>query len=132
MGDIPGPTLGDLRKPEELQKLDDFRKACLGEAENLFLQSAKLFPAGVEALTNLATVASELGKFSQARGYAREAIALNPRYEYAYYRLAETWRKQNRPDKVVEVLQMFKNQRTPRIGEFLEMYKEHYVRPADE
>ena len=92
-----------------------------------------LLPAGVETLTNMGTlyfVRGEQGDLAEARRYFARAIALNPYYEYAYYRLAQCWEKDRWREKVMETLQACPV--PPRISSFRKMFEFYYVPPKAE
>jgi len=99
----------------------------LDKALAAFRECEVLLPAGVETLTNLATALLSLSKREEARSYAERAIALNPNYEYAYYRLAQSWDEENRKDDAVKVLNRFP--RAPQIPGFKELFNRYYVEP---
>lgn len=106
------------------------RADYLEKARVAFQECDNILPAGVETLTNLATVLLTLARTEEARSYAQQAIDLNPHYEYAYYRLAQSWEDDERTDKVVQVLTSFR--KPPRIPGFQEMFRKYYVKPASE
>ncbi|MCI0487658.1 MAG: tetratricopeptide repeat protein [Blastocatellia bacterium] len=107
---------------EENQRREHFEKAYAA-----FQNCEMILPPGVETLTNLGTVLSELSRQDEARKYLERAIELNPQYEYAYYRLAQTWEKENNIYKVVEALRKFRSIKTPGIPGFQELYKKYGV-----
>jgi tetratricopeptide (TPR) repeat protein len=111
---------------DESQELKQ-QKEYLEKAYSVFQHCEVLLPPGVETLTNLATVLLFLSRTTDARSYAQLAIDLNPDYEYAYFRCAQSWEKENRKDKVVEVLKSFAKLKTPRIPEFVELYRNYAV-----
>lgn len=106
------------------------RKQALERAEDAFRQCEMLLPPGVETLSNLATVLMELGRGEDSRDYSKRAIALNPDYEYAYYRLAQSWEKEGRIDEMVKVLRLFARERTPDILGFKNLYGKHAIELA--
>jgi tetratricopeptide (TPR) repeat protein len=106
------------------------RKEYLEKAHFAFQECGVLLPSGVETLTNLATVLMELSRTADARRYAKRAIDLNPHYEYAYYRLAQCWEKDNRIDQVVQVLKSFVKIKDPSISRFKEVYCKYSVELA--
>jgi tetratricopeptide (TPR) repeat protein len=108
----------------------ELQKECFQKAYSAFQECEMLLPPGVETLTNLATVLLQLSKTAEARSYSQRAIDLNRDYEYAYYRLAQCWQKEDLKDKVVEVLQSF--QQTPRIPEFKKLYEAYKVKSMGE
>lgn len=103
------------------------RSESLKKALKAFQQCEVLLPPGVETLTNLATTLLHLSKFGQARNYAERAIELNPNYEYAYYRLAQTWIDENRKEEAVKVLNSFP--KAPQISDFKEFFNRYHVEP---
>jgi tetratricopeptide (TPR) repeat protein len=113
------PDWGERRQQQYLEK-----------AVKHFHKCELLLPPGVETLTNLATASLYQGKRAAAREYARRAIALNPDYEYAYYRLAQAWKDDACREKVVETLRSFG--KTPRISGFQKLFHEFYVEPKTE
>ncbi len=108
------------------QRQEDYLK----EAIRHFHRCELLLPPGVETLTNLATAFLYQGDCAAAREYSRRAIAMNPNYEYAYFRLAQAWRDDARRDKVVETLRSFG--RSPTISDFQKLFHEFYVEPKTE
>jgi hypothetical protein len=110
--------------PEDVD-VADRRKALLGEAYEAFQKCEMLLPPGVETLTNLATVLSELGKETEARLYLQSAIELNKGYEYAYYRMARSWDKQDNTEEVLNVLRSFSQIKNPSIPSFINIYKKY-------
>lgn len=102
------------------------RKEYLEDAQKNFHKCEILMPPRVETLTNLATVHLYLSDFSEARRYCESAIELNPNYEYAYYRLAQSWfieekGKKEGKKKVLEVRYRFIGE--PKIRHFKELVK---------
>ncbi len=87
-----------------------------------------LLPPSVETLTNLETTLLFLSRLPDARRYAEEAITLNPDYEYAYYRLAESWDAENNEDMVRKTLLRFEV-REKRLGirEFRKLAARHHI-----
>jgi tetratricopeptide (TPR) repeat protein len=61
-------------------------------AEQHYRRCEELLPAGVEVYTNLAAVLLKRHQYEGAIENAQKARALNPRYEYAYYREAQAIR----------------------------------------
>lgn len=120
MNFLAPPHLGRSQEPEE-------QKEYLEKAYSAFQQCEVFLPPGVETLTNLATALFFLSRTTDARRYAQRAIDLNPDYEYAYYRCAQSWEKEGRKDKVVEVLKSFAKIKTPRIPEFVELYRNYAI-----
>ncbi|HEV2805379.1 MAG TPA: hypothetical protein VGW57_10670 [Chthoniobacterales bacterium] len=103
------------------------RSASLKTALNAFRRCEVLLPAGVETLTNIATTLLLLDKREESRRYAQRAIELNKNYEYAYYRLTQSWIDENRADEAVKVLNNFP--RAPQIPGFKELFNRYYVQP---
>jgi tetratricopeptide (TPR) repeat protein len=110
------PSLGD---EQALQKEN------LESALKCFRNSEMALQPGVETLTNVATTYIYLGQFGDARNYLNQAIGINRSYEYAYYRMAMSWDRENRPLKVVEVLTKYA---TPvRLKEFKDLFQKYQV-----
>lgn len=106
------------------------RSQRLEKAARAFHMCEQLLPAGVETLCNLGTLYLTLGSsgdLAQARTYLTLAIALNPNYEYAYYKLAQTWEMDQLRDKVIETLRLLPKR--PSIPGFMKMYREYFVQP---
>ncbi len=91
-------VLSELEEEPALQA----KLRLLEQARNHFQKCADLLPLNTETLTNLATVELDLGEtvdrsaealqhLDQAREACDRAIAINPRYEYAYYRKVLAW-----------------------------------------
>ena len=91
-------------KPLETESKEEaeFRGDLLRKALSCFQECEVLLPAGVETLTNLATTLLTVSKREEARSYCERAITLNPNYEYAYYRLAQSWNDDNRKDETIK------------------------------
>ena len=105
-------------------------KNYLKKALLAFRRCEMLLPAGVETLSNLGTLylfRGKSGDLPMARRYLGRVINLNPNYEYAYLRLAQSWEKEHWREKVIEVLKKFP--KPPGIGEFQAMYRKYYVQP---
>ncbi len=107
----------------------EFRSGLLAKALSCFEQCEVLLPAGVETLTNLATTLLTVSKREEARSYCERAITLNPNYEYAYYRLAQSWKDDNRKDETIKVTAA-RFPKAPRIPGFKELYH-RYGRRAE-
>jgi len=110
------PSLCDAqaRQKQELQvALDCFRR------------SEMVLRPGVETLTNVATTYIYMGRCGDARNYLNQAIRFNPSYEYAYYRMAQSWDRENRPLKAVDVLTQYKA--PARIMEFKALFQKYQV-----
>lgn len=67
----------------------DAIQESLATAEGHYRRCELLAAPGVETLTNLATVLLRQKKYSETIEYCQRARALNPNYEYAYYREAQ-------------------------------------------
>jgi len=93
--------------PPRLAALDADRSKYLEKALGSFKRCELLGPPGVETLANVATIQLELGNTAEARQYAEKIIALNPTYEYAYYRLAQAWEKDGNRERVIETLRRY-------------------------
>ena len=112
-----------LDEPTETKLQMDY----LEKAFSAFKQCELLLPPGVETLTNLATILLNLSRTAESRCYAQRAIDLNPDYEYAYYRCAQSWEKDNRKDKVIEILKSFAKTKIPHISGFIELYRKYAI-----
>jgi tetratricopeptide (TPR) repeat protein len=112
---------------ESAQSGDDkkLRADYLKLALEAYQECELLLPPGVETLTNMGTLLSELGKEEKARVYLDQAISLNRDYEYAYYRKAESWSHEHQTDKVLETLRSFRKVKKPKIREFIKIYQEY-------
>lgn len=112
------------------------RLEYLKKAYQHFQECEMLLPPGVETLTNLATVLLELSRedkssnYDEVRAYLTRAKAANPHYEYADYRLAESWEQEGRIDEVVNVLRDFAKDRTPTISSFKKLYSKYALQLA--
>lgn len=106
---------------DDKKRRNDYLKLALEAYEECEL----LLPPGVETLTNMGTLLSELGKEERARAYLDRAISLNRDYEYAYYRKAESWNHERQADKVLETLRTFRKVKKPKIREFIKIYQEY-------
>src|SRR5439155_24391248 len=100
---------------DDKKRRNDYLKLALEAYEECEL----LLPPGVETLTNIGTLLSELGKEERARAYLDRAISLNRDYEYAYYRKAESWNHERQTDKVLETLRTCRKVKKPKIREFI-------------
>jgi tetratricopeptide (TPR) repeat protein len=128
--DISAPP--DSKSFERVDQTLDFNDYINLAAEAL-RQCETLLPAGVETLTNAGTlhlVRGEIGDLIEARRLLCRAIALNPQYEYAYYRLAQCWEKDRWREKVIETLQSCPV--PPNISSFARMFEYYYVQPKTE
>ncbi len=103
----------------------ELRKQDLEKAYAAFQNCEMLLPPGVETLTNLATVLTELGREAEARKYLKAAVDLNREYEYAYYRMAQSWEKQNNAEEVVKVLKEFARIKAASIPNFKAIYSKY-------
>jgi tetratricopeptide (TPR) repeat protein len=95
-----------------------------------FRHCEMLLPAGVETLSNLGTLFLFRGKpgdLLEARRYFGRVLDLNPKYEYAYYRLAQCWEMEGLREKVIDVLKKFP--KPPGISSFQQMFRAYYVKP---
>jgi tetratricopeptide (TPR) repeat protein len=116
----------DMRETKEFQQHVKKALVELRECE-------MLLPAGVETLSNIGTlylVRGNTGDLPHARQYLQQAIALNAHYEYAYYRLAQSWEREGWRAKVIETLTSFPV--PPQIPALTEMFKEYFVEPKFE
>jgi hypothetical protein len=92
-----------------------------------------LLPAGVETLSNIGTLylmRGDAGDLPLARQYLQRAIALNPHYEYAYLRLAQSWEQEQWRERVIETLKSWPL--PPQIGIFQDMFAKYFVQPKFE
>jgi hypothetical protein len=115
----------------------ELRKTYLTDAYKDFQECEMLLPAGVETLTNLATTLLGLCRedrehysYDQVRAYLAQAKEVNPHYEYADYRLAESWEQEGRIDEVVKVLRAFAKEKTPTSWSFKELYRKYSLELA--
>ena len=120
-------AIGFYKPPDVSPDAPRLHNERLVKALEAFRECEVLLPAGVETLTNLATTLLSLSKHEEARRYAESAITLNPNYEYAYFRLAQSWDEENRRDEVINVLKRFP--RSPVIPNFRELFNRYYVEP---
>ena len=116
-----------LAEPHLSEGEGEERKKYRRWALKAFQKCEMLMPVGVETLTNLATALSELSREAEARKYLERAIELNAQYEYGYYRLAQSWEKEDNRDKVIEVLNRFP---TPGIAGFKKLYEKYLTESA--
>ena len=105
------------------------REDLYAKAREALLKCELLLPPGVETLSNLGTLFlfQPDADLRRARKYLRRVLELNPSYEYAHFRLAQTFEAEQRSDEVKEVLR--ECPRRPGIPEFREMYRHYYVAP---
>jgi hypothetical protein len=101
------------------------RREYLQNAYEAFERCKLILPPGVETLANLGTVLIELSRGAEARTYLEYSITLNPQYEYSYYRIAQSWEKENRIDEVLETLRSFAKVKTPNIPGFAKLYYQY-------
>ncbi len=100
------------------------QKNFLDQARTEFRQCELLQPPEAENLADIGTLFLFLEDYETARSYLKRAIKFkNETYEYAFYRLAQTYEKENQIDQVVETLKKFKS--PPRLKEFKEMYEKY-------
>jgi tetratricopeptide (TPR) repeat protein len=112
-------------RPPEFDDMTKKQEEFLREARHEFQRCEMLLTPGVETLTNLSTTLLYLNRFNEARAYAERAIELNKNYQYAFYRLAQSWDREGRGDKTKEVLL---NYREPVwIREFKDLFKKYEV-----
>jgi predicted Zn-dependent protease len=104
---------------------EERRREYLEKAHRAFQNCEMMLPPGVETLANLGTVSMELSRGAEARAYLERIVTLNPQYEYAYYRIAQSWEKENRIDKAVETLKSFARVKTPIIPGFKKLYEKY-------
>lgn len=112
---------------ESAESADDkrLREEYLNLALKAYEECEFLLPPGVETLTNMGTLLSELKEEEKARAYLDRAISLNRDYEYAYYRKAESWSHQRQTEKVLETLRTFRKVKKPKLPEFKAIYQEY-------
>ena len=127
-GDVYLNAARYLLTPPDRPDLATRPEGYLKSAYEAFRQCEVLLPPGVETLSNIGTVLLTQGRYARAREYFERAVALNPAYEYAYYRIAQSWEKERWREKLVATLQRFKQ--PPEIPEFRKMYQEYYVQPS--
>lgn len=109
----------------ELGDAESLRQKHLDVALENFRRSEMVLPPGVETLSNVATTYIYLERYGDARNYLNQAIHMNPNYEYAYYRMAQSWDRGNRPLKAIEVLNQYK---VPlRIQGFKELFQKYNI-----
>ena len=108
--------------PKSWADVESTRARYLGVALSAFLECEMLLPAGVETLTNIATTHIGLKRFADARKYLDMAIELNREYEYAYYRKAETWKKEGHPDEFKRELSRYRGKVS--IPKFKKMFED--------
>jgi Skp family chaperone for outer membrane proteins len=106
------------------------RRDYLGKAYQAFANCEMILPPGVETLANMGTILIELSKGPEARNYLKRILTLNPQYEYAYYRMAQSWEKESRIDKVVEALKSFAKIKDPGIPGFKKLYEKYSIELA--
>ncbi len=106
--------------PPELQSNVD-RVRVLQTALQYFQASLKHGYPGVETLSNLGTTLFYLKRYPEARGYLEQAVTLNPKYEYAFYRLAQTWEAETNQEQVIATIRSFKG--SIRISHFRDLYQ---------
>lgn len=105
---------------------EEQRREYLNKAYKAFQTSEMILSPGVETLANLGTVLTELSRDAEARRYLeRITTELNPQYEYAYYRIAQSWEKEHKTDKVIETLRSFAKVKAPSIDGFKELYQKY-------
>ncbi len=108
----------------------------LKRAYEYFQECEMILPPGVETLTNLATALLGLCRddnnysYDKVRAYLYRAKEVNPHYEYADYRLAESWEQQGRIDEVVKILRAFAKEKTPTISSFRNLYSKYSLELA--
>jgi len=116
-----------LRPPYLAGENEDQRRDYLNRAHQAFETCEMMLPPGVETLTNMGTILIELARGLEARTYLERSLALNPRYEYAYYRIVQSWEKESRTDKVVETLKSFAKIKAPDIPGFKKLYQKYSI-----
>jgi tetratricopeptide (TPR) repeat protein len=124
-GAEPERYVASKTQPGELP--ENLRRALFESAEREFQNCESLFTPGVETLTNLATTLLGQGRYDEARTYAKRAIQLNPRYEYAYFRLAECFQQEKNTEQVKAVLRSFTLR--PTMWEFIQLFHDYYIEP---
>lgn len=114
----------------------ELRVQYLKLAYQYFQECEMILPPGVETLTNLATALLGLCRddnsysYDKVRAYLYRAKEANPHYEYADYRLAESWEQQGRIDEVVKILRAFAKEKTPTISGFRNLYSKYSLELA--
>lgn len=122
--EYPGyPEVADVRSNTKFETYVERALEALRQCE-------MLLPAGVETLSNIGTLYFIRGRDSDlpmARRYLDRAIALNPHYEYAHYRLALTWQAEGWREMVIQSLEECPV--PPQIPQFRQMFQRYYVQP---
>jgi hypothetical protein len=102
----------------------------LRRAEKEFQQCELLLSPRADTKAAVGTLFLFLQDTAKAYKYLDEAIKLNRNYEYAFYRLAQTWEQRKNEDKVRTTLEEFKSsQRPPRIDDFIKLYEKYEILP---
>ena len=128
---LPHISSSKEKGKEDKNHLEKEREKYLKTALSEFNRCQMLLNPGVETLTNIATVNFYLSNYNETRDYCQRAIELNPDYEYAYYRLAQSWEKEKegkqeeKEKKVIKVLNSFNSEREPKIPGFVELYNKY-------
>jgi tetratricopeptide (TPR) repeat protein len=87
--------------------IENFLELALGHLN----RCAFLFPPGVEILSNLGVLyflRKQSGDLDKARVVLNEVTKLNPNYEYAYYRIAETYVAEQRYQEALTAVEQYK------------------------
>jgi tetratricopeptide (TPR) repeat protein len=88
------------------------QQVLLEKARWEFQQCALLLSPEVDTLTALGTACLFRHDYETARDYLKQATELNPGYELAVFRLAQTWEQEN-PHKAREILAEYRRKSTP-------------------
>jgi tetratricopeptide (TPR) repeat protein len=103
------------------------QQTYLAAALDKFNKSEFILPPGVETLTNLATTYLYMGRYEEARAYLDRAIALNPDYEYAYYRQVQSWDRANNSEEALQALIAYTKPLPVKIREFKDLFTKYGV-----
>lgn len=117
---------------ETIWRMCAARTSCLDAAYEHFRYCEENFPVRIETVMNIATTLLSQDRYDRATEYCEKAIAMNQKYEYAYYRLFETRLKKlgDSPprEELKEVLTRFKKgtgRTEPAINHFFQLLEKH-------
>ncbi|MDR1165040.1 MAG: tetratricopeptide repeat protein [Deltaproteobacteria bacterium] len=102
-----------------------FGAGDLAGADRLFKELIEECPGNVQALNNLAVVALARGERDAARGYLREAVAINPEFLEARYNLAEIYALEEKYAKAsaeLKAILRFKPDDIPTVKRLAQIY----------
>lgn len=94
----------------------DQKRSYLDLAITNFDKCVSLFPPGVEILSNLGVLylmRRQSGDLLKSREVLEQVIKLNPNYEYAYYRLAQTYFVEARHSEAYAVVERYRSTGRP-------------------